>query len=241
MTKTEFLSKLEIELKKNRIADTSDIVGEYEEHFAFKLADGYSEEEISAKLGSPAELATQFEKDSRAERSTGRKITAVIGLCFVDLMASLMFITLWMWEFVMGAAAISFTALASCLVLKLNVYSLIPPMPYWCSIIFGLSFIALAVLAAVGCVWFAAYLRQLMRAFLRFHHNTMASASGRPVLPALPVNPKLEPKTKRIERRLALASLTAFAAFFVLGAVVAMLSAGSLQFWHAWGWFGFAG
>ena len=35
-------------------------------------------------------------------------------------------------------------------------------MPYWCGAIFGLSFIALTILAAVGCIYFAAYLRQLM-------------------------------------------------------------------------------
>ena len=38
-------------------------------------------------------------------------------------------------------------------------------------------------------------------------------------------------------RTAALISLALFAACFVLSYVVCALSAGSLQFWHAWGWF----
>ena len=34
-----------------------------------------------------------------------------------------------------------------------------------------------------------------------------------------------------------LISLALFAAYFVLSYVVCALSAGSLQFWHVWGWF----
>ena len=45
MTRNEFLSKLADELKKN-IGEIDDIISEYDQHFAFKLADGFSEEEI---------------------------------------------------------------------------------------------------------------------------------------------------------------------------------------------------
>lgn len=61
MTKLEFMSKLASELHKRNIADAADVLEEYEQHFASKLADGYSEEEIAARLGSPADLAAQFE------------------------------------------------------------------------------------------------------------------------------------------------------------------------------------
>ena len=53
MTKLEFLELLKKELNNNNVADCDEIVYEYEQHFAFKLKDGYSEEEISAKLGNP--------------------------------------------------------------------------------------------------------------------------------------------------------------------------------------------
>lgn len=44
MKKNEFISTLKSVLERNEISDTAEIVEEYEQHFAFKLADGYSEE-----------------------------------------------------------------------------------------------------------------------------------------------------------------------------------------------------
>ena len=65
MTKNEFLSKLADELRKNNVSDADEIISEYEQHFAFKMADGFSEEEIAAKLGDPAAVAAQFESEDR--------------------------------------------------------------------------------------------------------------------------------------------------------------------------------
>jgi uncharacterized membrane protein len=241
MTKNEFLSKLENALKKNGIGDVDDILGEYEEHFAFKLADGYTEEEIAAKLGKPAELAAQFENDGSGEKRGGRKLVTVIGLVFADLFAAICFALLWAFEAAMAAAAAATGTLSVCLLLGLNIHSWIPAMPYWCGAIFGLCLAALTVLAAVGCIYVAAYLRQLMRSFARFQHNSMAAASGRPVLPPIPTNPQLPAKMRRTLRQFALVSLAAFAICFVLGMLVSMLSAHALSFWHAWGWFGYTG
>jgi len=241
MTKNEFLSKLENELKKNGIGDVDDILGEYEEHFAFKLADGYTEEEIAAKLGKPAELAAQFENDGSGEKRGGRKLVTVIGLVFADLFAAICFALLWAFEAAMAAAAAATGTLSVCLLLGLNIHSWIPAMPYWCGAIFGLCFVALTFLAIVGCIYVAAYLRQLMRSFARFNHNSMAAASGRPVLPPVPTNPQLPAKMRRTLRQFALVSLAAFAICFVLGMLVSMLSAHALSFWHAWGWFGYKG
>ena len=50
MTKHEFMARLASELHKRNVADAADVIEEYEQHFAFNLADGYSEEEIAAKL-----------------------------------------------------------------------------------------------------------------------------------------------------------------------------------------------
>ena len=57
MTKNEFMTRLMNELHRRNVADAAEVAEEYEQHFAFKLADGYSEEEIAAKLGAPEELA----------------------------------------------------------------------------------------------------------------------------------------------------------------------------------------
>jgi len=41
MTKQEYLNQLKNELVKQGVADAEDVVTEYEQHFAFKLADGF--------------------------------------------------------------------------------------------------------------------------------------------------------------------------------------------------------
>lgn len=109
-------------------------------------------------------------------------------------------------------------------------------MPYWCGAVLGLSLLALCALAVVGCVWYFALCRQVLRSFGRFHHNTLAQSRGG-VLPALPIAPQFAPKQRRRLRTTALIALLLFAVCFVLGYVVCALSAGSFQFWHVWGWF----
>ena len=52
MRRNEFIETLKENLERNGVRDTGDIIEEYEEHFAFKLADGYSEEEIAANTTS---------------------------------------------------------------------------------------------------------------------------------------------------------------------------------------------
>lgn len=47
MTKSQFLQSLETELKSRRLPDAGEILEEYEQHFSFKLADGYTEQEIA--------------------------------------------------------------------------------------------------------------------------------------------------------------------------------------------------
>ncbi len=133
MTKLEFMSKLASELHKRNIADAAEVLEEYEQHFAFKLADGYSEEEIAdgyseeeiaARLGSPADLAAQFEPAPQGAKRRSAALT-------------------WLW---LG----------------------------WVDVFFGLFAILLLAL---------------------------------------------------------------FAVCFVLSYVVCAISAGSVQFWHVWGWF----
>ena len=71
MTEKEYLAHLASELRKKGVADCEEIVSEYEQHFAFKRADGFSEEEIAAKLGSPASVAAQFERGEKEGKEAG--------------------------------------------------------------------------------------------------------------------------------------------------------------------------
>ena len=64
MTKHEFMTQFTNELHKRHIADAADVAEEYEQHFAFKMSDGYSEEEIAVKLPStsPANAAVSADR-----------------------------------------------------------------------------------------------------------------------------------------------------------------------------------
>ena len=85
MTKNEYLTSLKSELKKNGVADAAEILFEYEQHFAYKTADGYSEQEIAARLGAPDALAKQFAADSTEGKTGGKKAVVMVGLGLVDL------------------------------------------------------------------------------------------------------------------------------------------------------------
>jgi len=239
MTKNEFLLRLSDALRKRHVPDYSDIVGEYEQHFAFKTADGFSEEEIAAKLGSPEDLAAQFEGGGEEKRQTGRKTVTLVGLVFSDIFAGFFFAFLFAWETVVAAFSVCSAVIGACLLAGRSPWALIPPLPFGCAVVFGISLAALAVFSAAGCVYFALFIRQLMRSYGRFHKNTLASASGGAVLPPLSAFPRLSPQANRRIRTVALAALTLFAVCFVLGIIVSMIAAGALEFWHAWGWFGY--
>ncbi len=61
MNKQSFIGELKRLLDAQNIGDADEIIAEYEEHFARKTADGYTEAEIAAKLGDPAEIAGEYD------------------------------------------------------------------------------------------------------------------------------------------------------------------------------------
>ena len=241
MTKIAFLEILGAELNHKNVADAAEIIEEYEQHFAFKLADGYSEEEIAAKLGDPKDIAAQFDPAPK-ESAGGRKIITRIGLCAADLFFGILFILLSAWEIVMGALTVVFGALSVCLIggLGRSLIFPIPEMPYHCAIILGISFAALTLLTAVGTVYFFGFIRQLMRSFGRCRKNAIAAAEGKATLPSLPSHPQFAGKTRRVLRSVSMIAVAVFAVCFVAGFVACVITAGSIEFWHAWGWFGYA-
>ena len=106
MNKTEFINTLTNTLKERRIQDIDEIVAEYEQHFSIKMADGYSEEEIAARLGDPKALGEQFDSETN-KTATRSKAIVVIGLAFVDIIVVMLFALLFTWVIVMGAAAVA--------------------------------------------------------------------------------------------------------------------------------------
>lgn len=237
MTRNEFISLLKATLKDKHISDYEEIVEEYEQHFAFKLRDGYSEEEIAAKLGNPVLIAEQFDRTDTVPAGK-RKIPTLIGLGVLDFFVGIFYIVLACFGIAIVAASVALTAISVCLFGGLNIYSLIPDMPYHCAILFAVTFIALAVIACAAFVYYVALLKQLYRAYKRFHGNTVATVTGTAVLPAISATPQLTPRTYRIFRKVLTVAFLLFVLFFVLSFAVAVISAGSIEFWHSWEWFG---
>jgi len=234
MTKNEYLSLLTSELKRNKVIDFEDIVSEYEQHFAFKLADGYSEEEIAAKLGSPETVAAQFENEAKGGKAgTGGGFFIKIALAFAALFESMVYILFLGWVIALAAAAVAAAAIGVCLIGNFNIAGLIPPMPYLSALVFGVCFIAFAVFTAAGAYYFFVYSNQMVRASVRWHKNVVSGYT----LPPLPWAPQFSGKVKRRLRALVLRSATVFGAAFVLSYVVAAFQANALGFWHAWNWF----
>ncbi len=60
MNKNEFIDVLEKSLLRLPKADRDDILSDYEAHFALGLENGKTEEEVSASLGDPHELAMTY-------------------------------------------------------------------------------------------------------------------------------------------------------------------------------------
>ncbi|NCU26470.1 DUF1700 domain-containing protein [Candidatus Nomurabacteria bacterium] len=250
MTKNDFLAKLMQTLEERKIAETEDIVSEYEQHFAFKLADGFTEEEIARKLGDPVSIAEQYENVSAGPYgnvnaksyaiSRNRALNALkfIGIVFADIFAAPFMIILFAWQIVMVALSAACAILSVCLVGDLNIGSVLPPIPHGISVIYGIAFAALALLSAVGFVWFGAFVRQLIKSYGRFHHNALVTDEP---LPSLPVNPQFSPKRNRRLRTAALVVLIVLIVAVVLAIVISALSAGAVEFWHEWGWFGYTG
>ena len=233
MTKVEYIERLGRALK-GRVDDLDDILAEYEEHFALKLADGYSEEEIAARLESPEVLAVQFadEGEKPTTRKRGRGL-AILGISLFSPFVLVFMAALAVFVAFAGGSALAFLALGLCLATGLDPSGLIPPMPYAGSLLLGLSSLALALLSALGTIYSGLYLGQLWKAYSRWAGNRLF-ASARP---PLPINPQLGPATRRKLRTTILVALAIMGVSFVTGFVVMAVSAGSPGFWHVWHWF----
>ena len=241
MTKNEFISTLEDLLRDRDIEDTADILDEYEQHFAFKLADGFTEEEICARLGTPESIAAQYESSSAGaniSERTGVKALKVTGLIFADICVVSFFIILFAWQMVMAAFSASCLAISLCLIGSFDFCTVVPQMPQPVAAVYGITFVTLAILTAAGCLWFGAFILQMIRSYKRFHRNIMTSEA---MLPPLPVNPQITPAIKRRLRNITLIVLVIFILAFLAAFVLSIISAGAVEFWHEWGWFGYTG
>lgn len=238
MNKKEFMDKLKNSLLESGISDIDDILNEYEEHFLFKMADGFSEEEVSLKLGDPKELAKQFVQEAPVikVKKKNRFLTG-LGLGFLDIFVGCIFLVLFIGVIALAAVAISSATAGVLLITKMNIASLLPVMPYKSAVMFSVGLIALAILVFITVVYGFLWFKQLLVSYSRFHKNCMAKASNKAVYPAKATFLQVSGKLKRTLRGTILVSLVIFLVAFIGGYAVSALEAKALEFWHVWEWF----
>lgn len=239
MTKAEFLKELGRALEQNQVADAAEILGEYGQHFAFKTADGHSEEEIAAKLGDPGAIALLYAAQEPGEESLTPKrmgILRALALGGLWLPAAPLFAALWIFSLGLGVFVGLSAAMGFNLALGLDLTPMLylPPV---CAAIFGAGFLALAVLSAAGLAFYIGFLRALTKAFRRLCKKL--AAPGEPSAPYGGLTPRLSHRTRRRLRKIVVISLCVFALCLVVGYAACTVAAGAWEFWHAWGWFGY--
>lgn len=218
MNRREYMKRLEAELKRLGVSDLADILDEYEEHFDCRIQEGCSEEEIAARLGEPRELAAQFASIS-AEKKRGMTLP---GRIFADIGVGLGSIV----AYALGAVLVVFGCCCAIIGWKLvqnhiPLWNVIPRMSYASALLLGLALVLLSVVVLLGCSWYFSLLSQCLRAY-----GALRKGGERRVRPVL--------RCPRIFRLALIFCIILLIAGFIASAVLA----GSIEFWHAWGWFG---
>ena len=157
----------------------------------------------------------------------------------MDVVAALGMVVLAGWLVVMAAFTAVCAVAGICLIFGWNVAGLLPSMPRLCAVLAGLMLLALCGLSAVGTVYYAAFLRQLCRAYGRQRSNALAAARNRAGLPALPLHPQLKKECRLRLRSASVVLVILFVLFLAACVIASAVSDGSLEFWHVWGWFGY--
>lgn len=239
MDKKQYLQVLETRLRAVKVEDIEDILDEYTQHFDHKLADGFSEEETAARLGDPAAIAEQFLVADRPVpvRKPGSKVLLASGLGFLHILVGSGFLSLFCCVIVLGAFALAVFALGTCLVSGTNIAGLIPPMPWFGALLFGLSFFSLGILSTIGTLQLYLYTVQWIRAYGRWTRNVMGD--GR--YPPLSTTPHVGRRFSRFLRTTTVVSLVVFLLLCVSAAIALTIHVGFQPFWHALGWFGYTG
>ena len=243
MNKQEYISALEKALKSVGVRDCGEILEEYEEHFDMKTADGYSEEEVSARLGIPEAIAAEFRRISPDKsRGIGSKIALATGFFFADVSLALpIFITLYAWVVSLYVTAAALASSGIIMVFgiarieSLAYYVHMPHMPYLSAALIGLMLAALAVLAAVGAEYCRIYTTRMLKAYIRWHKTSWNKTARKS--PPKSLHPVLKPKRRRRMRNVALISLAVFIITLFAGFGSMVIASGSFEPWHVWRWF----
>ena len=232
MKKSEFMEKL-----KNGLAvvvspeEIAEIAAEYEEHFEYKSREGYTEEEISKKLGDPAELAKEYSDGNK--RTKSNKALTATALAVLSIPAFMTYLLAWGAVLVAGATSIASFVTGFCLITHINVAGLIPQMPYLSALLGGISLFGMALTAAIGCYYLAMYVKRWGTVYVSW----MKSEINGQKTPPQSKHPAIAVKTAFRLKLFVTAGLLVFIGFLIACYAAMCIAAGSFEPWHVWNWF----
>lgn len=165
MSRQEFMNRLKRALADLPESERQELLADYEEHFDIGLAEGLTADQISEKLGNPAQIGRSAsmeallgtEQSGSRARKVGRALFASTSLGFFNVLfiigpyAGLVAAMLGLWS---GAAALALSGLAAIVMLVIG--QVFPALIAtdglnWLLVIFaGIGTSALGVLACVG-------------------------------------------------------------------------------------------
>ena len=237
MNKQAYLIELEGLLSEKDVNDVDEIIAEYDEHFSRKLADGFSEEEIAKRLGSPKDVAAQFASEKTGGgKSRGAKAVITAGLVFVDIAVVSLFIALYAWVIAIGASAVACVigGVAALLEPVLPGWlTSIPHMPYFGQALLSVAMVGLGILFWIATMYCATFTARIVKAYFRWHSNLLKDEKRPPVV----LYPMFSEQRRRRYRSMLLVSFAVFGVAIVIGYIVLAVSARALEFWHVWNWF----
>lgn len=231
MNKNEFMSSLSKELKEKNISDIDEILFDFEEHFNFKLEEGYSEEEISKKLGDPKKIVLEYDNSEAPKKSNKVLLGTTLGVASVGF--SLLYLFIFSSVLILGAFALAAFTLGFCFITTVNIGGIIPNMPYFPSFMLGLACFAVSILAAVGTIYLFLYVKHWGKLYINwckntYNQNKMLSST---------LHPKITKKFSTKLKLVAIISLIIFlVTFFIAYASMCGITK-SFEPWHVWKWF----
>lgn len=237
MNKQTFIDELKKGLDARGVEDPEDILADYEEHFARKAADGYSEEETARKLGNPADIAKEYPAggDTRRKRAS---FPRALGAILVDLIVVPLLILAFAWVAVIAVGVLAFVFIGLCLIaapLFPEGVLVIPYMPYVPGAMMGVALIALGALFLVLTAYSAMLAGKSAKAYFRWQRYALTGKKAAPYA----VFPLAGNRGKRAWRSLTVVGLAVFAPMVTAAFAIMTALAGSFEFWHVWGWFGY--
>lgn len=184
MNRADFLAELARSLSGVPGDERREILADYEEHFRMGLADGKTEEEISASLGQPAAIARAYRADYLVEQASTAKsagnilraVLAVVSLSFFNLVVVLgpflglvgTLVGLWAAGVgvTLGGVAVLLAALVSPFI------RLLPPVAATGALgaaLIGLGLTSLGTLSCIGLYFLTTWFYKLTVRYLKFN------------------------------------------------------------------------